>query len=79
MYGLQGSSNENISTSPFKIYTPPAQIKQTLPTQPGVSYAQVTKQEFHTPTNIEQEPHIKQYYQQTRDMQELKKYDEKPF
>jgi hypothetical protein len=55
-----------------KIYTPPVQIKQTLRTQPRVSYAQVTKQEFHAPTNIEQEPHIKQSYQHTSDMHELK-------
>jgi hypothetical protein len=55
-----------------KIYTPPAQIKQTLRTQPGVSYVQVTKQEFHVPTNTEQAPYIKQSYQQTSDMQELK-------
>jgi hypothetical protein len=61
------------------IYTPPAQIKQSLRTQPGVSYAQVTKQEFHAPTNIEQQPHIKQSHQHTIDMQKLKKYDEKPF
>jgi hypothetical protein len=54
-----------------KIYTPPTQIKQTLCTQPEVSYAQVTKQEFHAPTNITQEPHTKQS-QQTSDMQELK-------
>jgi hypothetical protein len=48
-------------------------MKQTLRTQLGVSYAQVTKQEFHVPTNIEQEPHIKQRHQQTSGMQELKK------
>jgi hypothetical protein len=54
------------------MYIPPAKIKQTLCTQPGVSYSQVTKQEFHAPTNIEQEPQIKQSHQQTRDMQELK-------
>jgi hypothetical protein len=48
-------------------------MKQILSTQTGVSkQAQVTKQEFHAPTNIEQEPHIKQSYQQTSDMQELK-------
>jgi hypothetical protein len=55
-----------------KIYTPRAQIKQTICTQPGVSYAQVTKQEFYAPTNIEQEPHINQSHQQTSNMQELK-------
>jgi hypothetical protein len=63
------------STRNFKrkhIYTPPAQIKETLRIQPEVSYAQVTKQEFHAPTNIEQEPHIKQSHRQTSEMQELK-------
>jgi hypothetical protein len=55
-----------------KIYTTSAQIKQTLCTQPGVSYARVTKQKFHVPTNIEQEAHIKQSHQQTICMQELK-------
>jgi hypothetical protein len=30
------------------------------------------KQEFHAPTNTEQEPHIKQTHQQTSDNQELK-------
>jgi hypothetical protein len=72
MYGLQGPSKENIPTSPFEDMHSSSQIKQILCIQPGVSYAQVTKQEFHVPTNIGQEPHIKQSYQQTSDMQELK-------
>jgi hypothetical protein len=63
----------------MKIYTPPAQIKQTLDTQPGVTYSQIIKQNSFPPTNIEQEPHIKQSRQQTSDIQERKKYDEKPF
>jgi hypothetical protein len=35
-------------------YTPPAQIKQTLYTQPGVTYAQITKQNSYAPINVEQ-------------------------
>jgi hypothetical protein len=72
MYDLQGPSKGNILTSPFEDihYSPTNQT--TLCTLPGVSYAQVTKQEFHAPTNIEQEPHVKQSHQQTNDMQELK-------
>jgi hypothetical protein len=37
----------------FKQYTPPAQIKHTLHTQPGITYAQKTKQDSYAPTNIE--------------------------
>jgi hypothetical protein len=37
----------------LKQYTPPAQIKQTLHTQPGVTYAQITKQNSYAATNIE--------------------------
>jgi hypothetical protein len=53
------------------IYSPPAQVKQTLYTQPIVTYAQVTKQKSSAPTNTDQEPHINQPHQQTRDMQEF--------
>jgi hypothetical protein len=62
----------------LKLYIPP-HIQQTLYTQPGVTYAQVTKQNPYTPTIIEQEPHINQSHQQTSNIQQLKKYDEKPF
>jgi hypothetical protein len=55
-----------------KIHTPPAQIKQTLCTQPGVSYAQVTKQKSNAPKNIEQEQHTNQSHKQTSCIQELK-------
>jgi hypothetical protein len=37
----------------LKQYTPHAQIKQTLHTQPGVTYAQITKQNSYAATNIE--------------------------
>jgi hypothetical protein len=63
----------------LKQYTPSVQINQTLYTLPGVTYAQITKQNSYAPTNIEQEPHIHQFHRQTSDIQELKKYDEKPF
>jgi hypothetical protein len=42
-------------------------------TQPRVTYAEITKQNSYAITNIEQEPHINQSHQQTRDIQELKK------
>jgi hypothetical protein len=53
----------------LKIYTPPA---QTLYTQPGVTYAQITKQNYYVSANTEQDPHIFQSHQQTSDIQELK-------
>jgi hypothetical protein len=34
------------------------QIKHTLHTQPGVTYAQITKQNFYAATNIEQDQHM---------------------
>jgi hypothetical protein len=52
-------------------YTLPAQIKQTFHTQPGVTYAQVTKQNSYAATNIEQDPHINQPHQQTIVIQDL--------
>jgi hypothetical protein len=48
-------------------------------TQPGVAYAQITKQNSYARTNIEEEPHINHSHQRTIDIQELKTYDEKPF
>jgi hypothetical protein len=72
MYGLQGPTKENIPTSCMKQYTPPAQIKQTLHTPPGVTYAQITKQNSYAATNIEQDQHINQHLQQTSDIQDLK-------
>jgi hypothetical protein len=56
----------------LKQYTSPAQIKQTLHTQPGVTYAQITKQNSYAATNIEQDQHINQSHQQTSDIQDLK-------
>jgi hypothetical protein len=59
---------------PFRLkqYTPPAQIKQTLHTQPGVTYAQITKQNSYAAPNIQQDQHINQSHQQTSDKQDLK-------
>jgi hypothetical protein len=37
----------------------------TLDTQPGVTYAQTTKQNSYAVTNIEQDQHINQPHQQT--------------
>jgi ABC-type lipoprotein release transport system permease subunit len=56
----------------LKQYTPLAQIKQTLHTQPGVTYAQIIKQNSYAATNIEQDQHINQPHQQTSDIQDLK-------
>jgi hypothetical protein len=55
-----------------KSYNSPAQIKQTLYTQPGVSYAQITKQNSYTPAPLEEVPNTIQPHQQNSDMQELK-------
>jgi hypothetical protein len=53
-------------------YSSPEQIKQILYTQPGVTYAQISKQNSYACTNIEQEPHINQFHQRISDIQELK-------
>jgi hypothetical protein len=60
MYRLQGPTKENITISPFENIHSLAQIKQTIHTQPGVTYAQITKQNSYAPTDIEQVPHINQ-------------------
>jgi hypothetical protein len=78
MCGLQGPTEENILTSPFEMYTA-AQIKQTLHTQPGVTYAQITKQNSYAASIIEQDPHINQPLQQTSDIQDLKNMIESLF
>jgi hypothetical protein len=57
---------------PLKQFTPLAQIKQTLHTQPGVTYAQITKQNSYAATN---KPTSSANHQYTM----LKKCDEKPF
>jgi hypothetical protein len=56
----------------FNQYTPRAQIKHTLHTQPGVTCAQIIKQDSYAFTNIEQEPHTNQLHQQTSVIQGLK-------
>jgi hypothetical protein len=43
-----------------------------LHTQPGVTYAQITKQNSYAATNIEQDEHINQPHQQISDIQNLK-------
>jgi hypothetical protein len=45
---------------------------RTNQTQPGVTYAQITKQNFYSATNVEQEPHTTQPHQQTSEIQDLK-------
>jgi hypothetical protein len=73
MYKLERFSKENISPLRLKIYIPPTQIKQTLYTQPGVSYAQIIKQNLYTPAALEEVPKTIQRQQQNSDIQELKK------
>jgi hypothetical protein len=63
----------------LKIYTPPAQIKQTLHTQPGVTYAQITKQNSYAPIHIKQVPHINQSHQQISAIQNFKDMMKSPF
>jgi hypothetical protein len=53
-------------------YIPPAQIKCTLHTQPGVSHAQTVKQHYYAPTNIEEEPYTNQPYRLTADIKDLR-------
>jgi hypothetical protein len=59
MYVYKDLQQKTHTPSPFEKYTPSAQIKQTLYTQPGVTYTKVTKQNSYTPTNTEPEPYIK--------------------
>jgi hypothetical protein len=58
-----------------KQYIGPAQIKNTLQTQPGITYAQIS---ISMHPHIEQEQHTNQSHQQTSVMNDLKKHDEKP-
>jgi hypothetical protein len=62
-----------------KQYTSPAQIQCALQIPPEMTYAKITKQNSHTPTNIEQDPHTSQRHQQTSDMQDLKNMMESLF
>jgi hypothetical protein len=59
IYYLQRPKKESI----------PICLKQYI--QPGVTYAQITKQNSYAPTNIKQEPHMNQLHQQTSDIQYL--------
>jgi hypothetical protein len=63
----------------LKQYTPPAQIKQTLHTQPGVTYAQITKQNSYAATNTKQDRHINQPFRQISGIQGLKNMMKSPF
>jgi hypothetical protein len=51
----------------LKQHIPPSELIETLHAQPGVTYAQITKQNSYAPTNIQQEP-----YQQTSSMHDFK-------
>jgi hypothetical protein len=55
----------------LKQYTPPTQMKLTLHVQPGVTHAQIMKQNSYAPINIEQDPHTIRPYQQTSVMQDI--------
>jgi hypothetical protein len=54
-----------------RIYTPWAQLQQTVNTQPGVTYAQATKISY-TPTQVDGLQYINQPHQQNSDIHELK-------
>jgi hypothetical protein len=71
MFSLQGPTKEKYPPLCLKQYTP-AQIKQALHTQPGVTHAQITKQNSYAATSIEQDQHINQPLQQTSNIQDLK-------
>jgi hypothetical protein len=55
-----------------KIFTPPEQLKQTVHTQPGVAYAELTKQKSYTHTQIENVQNTNQPHRQNSDIHELK-------
>jgi hypothetical protein len=57
----------------LKQYIPHPQIKHTLYTRQGVTYAQRPKQNFFPPSNVEQEPHTNQPHRQTSEIQDSKK------
>jgi hypothetical protein len=61
----------------LKQYTSHAQIKQTLHSTRNNICS--NNQNSYAAINIEQDQHINQPPRQTSDIQDLKKYDEKPF
>jgi hypothetical protein len=80
MHGLQRATKKHISTSLFEtVHSSSANQTYPIFSTRNITYAQITKQNSYAPTNVEQEPHINQPYQQISDIQELKKYYEKPF
>jgi hypothetical protein len=50
---IQGPTKENIHILRLKTYSPPAQIKQRLYTQPGLSYAQINKRNKHLELHLD--------------------------
>jgi hypothetical protein len=74
MYGLQRPSEKKIypPLGP-KIYTPPAQLQQTVNTQRGVSCVQATKTSY-TPTQIDDVQYINKPTSKTAAYMILKKY-----
>jgi hypothetical protein len=74
MYSLLRAT-KTYSTFPLKQYTPPAQIKHTLHTQPEVTYAQITKEHPYTPTNIKRSLSANKRYTKYKN---INKYVEKP-
>jgi hypothetical protein len=74
MYGLQWPAKEDLPPLRVKQYTPPTLIQQTIHTQPGVSYAQITSQNpstTPTPAPVPVPP-TNQPQQQSNDISELK-------
>jgi hypothetical protein len=50
-----------------KIYIPPAQLQQTVNTQPGIMYAQATKTSY-TPTQIDDVQYINKPQHELKNM-----------
>jgi hypothetical protein len=68
MYSIQGPIKENIPTSPFEnTHSSHANQTNTIHSR-GVTYAQITKQNSYTPTNIEQ-IYTNPPHQQTREQE----------
>jgi hypothetical protein len=61
-----------ISPLCLKLYTPPALIQQTLHTQPGVSYAQITSKSLPPTPTLAPAPPVNHPLQQFNDISDLK-------
>jgi hypothetical protein len=71
IYCLQGPAKEDLTPLRIKQYTPPALIQQTIHTQSGVSYAQITSQNPSTTPTPAPVTSANQPQQQSNDILEL--------